>query len=155
MTTKASWAVAARADKWWQDKEPQEVIDIVEGLVENANSDPSSAARRVCALYEPLIRQKPESVSILVGVIYGIVFAAVRGIGQDEGASMRLRDFILSIQHADDVLDESGEQILDDGAVVWRDLPGFSLMFREYCISKLQSFILGEAVSQANTVERH
>jgi hypothetical protein len=142
MTSKASWAVAARADKWWQDKEPQEVIDIVEELVDNANSDPSSAAQRVCALYEPLIRQKPKSVAVLVGIIYGVVFAAVRAIGQDEGASTRLRNFILAIQQVDDVLDESGEQVLDGGAVVWRDLPGFSLMFREYCISKLPSFLV-------------
>jgi len=132
MTSKASWAVDARADKWWQDQEPQEVIDLVEELVDNEKSDPPSAARRVCALYEPLVKQKPAEIT---GVIWGIVFQAARAIGQDEGASKRLRDFVLAIQLADDMLDQSGEQVKDNGSVVWRDLPGFSHMFRDYCIN--------------------
>ena len=131
MTNKASWAADARADKWWQDQEAQEVIDVVEGLVAG-NSDPALAARRVRALYEPLVKQTPVSVT----VIWGIVFRAVRAIGQDESASKRLRDFVLALQLADEVLDQSGEQVKLNGQVVWRNLPGFSLSFREYCISK-------------------
>jgi hypothetical protein len=137
MTSKASWAADARTDKWWQDQEPQEVIDLVEELVDG-NSDPSTAARRVRALYEPLIKQTPTSVT----VIWGIVFRAVRAIGQDEGVSKRLRDFVLDIQLADDVLDQSGEQVKLNGKVVWRDLPGFSLMFREYCIGEPLSYLM-------------
>jgi hypothetical protein len=141
MTSKASWAVTARADKWWQDQEPQEVIDIVEELVDNENSDPSSAAQRVCALYEPLVKQNPTEAT---GAIWGILFQAVRGIRKDEGALTRLRDFVLAVHRADDVLDESGEPVKDKhfGSVVWRDLPGFSHMYRDYCISKLPSFLV-------------
>lgn len=130
MTSKASWAVEARADKWWQDQGPQEVIDIVEELVDG-NIDIYLAARRVCALYELLAKQKPSSIT----EIWVIVFHAVRAIGQDEGASKRLRDFILAIQLADDVLDQSGEQVKLDEGVVWRDLPAFTSAFRDYCIN--------------------
>jgi hypothetical protein len=136
MTSKALWAADARADKWWQEEEPQEVINLVEALVDG-NSDPSSAARRVCALYEPLVKQNPVSVT----VIWGIVFHAVRVIGQDEVTSKRLRDFILAIQRADDVVDQPGEQVQLRGKVVWRDLPDFTLMFREYCIRKSPSYL--------------
>jgi len=43
MTSKVSWTEEARAEKWWQDKGPQEVINLVEELVEGS-IDPSSAA---------------------------------------------------------------------------------------------------------------
>jgi hypothetical protein len=137
ITSKASWAAQARADKWWQAPEPQSVISLVEELVDNS-IDPSSAARQACALYSPLIAQNPASADITVAEVWGIVFRAVRAIGRDEGASTRLRDFIFAFH---DFLDQDGEQVKDNESVLWRDLPGFSLMFREYCISKSKVII--------------
>ena len=129
--TRALWAVDARADKWWQDREPQEVIDLLEGLVDG-KSDPPSVARRVCSLYKALVNQHPDAVTVM----WGVLFRAVRGIGQVESGSLILRDFVLAIRLTDDVLDDSGEQVKLNGQVVWHDLPEFSLMFREYCICK-------------------
>jgi hypothetical protein len=130
---KISWADDARGDQWWQEREPQQVIGIVEALVDG-DGDASSAVRQVTSLYEPLVKQD----STAVTVIWGILFRAIRSIGQDEVAAKKLRDFVLGIQEVDDVLTGSGAPVKLNGQVVWRGLPEFSYMFREYCICKPQ-----------------
>lgn len=123
------WASEARSDRWWQGQEPQQVIGIIEALVQG-NIDPSSASKQITSLYEPLVKADPSSVT----VIWGILFRAVRGVGQDEAIARKLVDFVLRIQQSDDVLDDSGQQVKFGSHAVWRDLPEFSYSFGLYCI---------------------
>lgn len=101
-----------------------------------AGGKPSAAAQKVYTLLEPLVKKKPDTVSI----VWDILFRAARAIGDDETTSERLVDFVFALQQLDPVLNEAGKKVTLDNSnqsVVWSDLPGFTLMFREYCICEL------------------
>lgn len=88
------------------------------------------ASNQVTSVYERLVKEKPDSMT----VVWDVLFRAVRDVGQDEDAAKKLVDFVLKIQEAGDVLDDSGQQVKLDGQGIWRDLPGFPCDFRLYGI---------------------
>ncbi|KAI0193878.1 hypothetical protein F4808DRAFT_441723 [Astrocystis sublimbata] len=130
MADLASWAQEARDDQWWQEAEPQKVIDIIESVCEG-QLDPDDAAGEIQATYESLILANPKAAT----VIWAILFRAVASIGRDQDASQRLVDLVLALQKTGEMFNQSGSPVKLNGQVVWSELPEFSYMFRTYCLS--------------------
>jgi hypothetical protein len=132
-----AWADIERQNKYHQDAEQQRAIDIFQSLLEG-RIDPDSAAGTIASIYEPLLK-RDFKVSP-VAAVWGILIDAVREFGCDRELSERMIRLLNSISKLPDVLDEHGNTIFPvmhkAAGVYWRDLPEFTLSFREYAIGK-------------------
>jgi hypothetical protein len=141
-----SWAQEARSDgRWRREQEAQQTIDIIEALID-ARIDTPAAVEQVTLMYEPLAKEEPDSVP----GIWNVICIAARSIGDNVEVSKTLVDFILGIQQAGDVLDDSGQPVKLNGQTIWSDLAEFSYNFRLHgicnCLRIMQTHVGKELI---------
>ncbi|KAI0468725.1 hypothetical protein F4859DRAFT_516885 [Xylaria cf. heliscus] len=126
-----SWASKARAYNDHQSVEAQHIIDILEKLFLNKTDlSPTDAAHSISDKLYPLMKTNPADLRITS--VWSIVCHAARELGSDRSTSLLLVQMLDAMQKIE-VKGEDGNSIRKDwGGYFWKDLPGFSLTFREY-----------------------
>lgn len=124
------WATAARETRYQQKLEDQQAIDILESMLLGERA-PSDAATAIAAIYEAPVKASNHGA---VAVFWAIVSNAARVCGGTEEQPGRLADLIIAIQSLPTVTNVAGSPVKNDGAVYWKDLPGWGIGFREYGI---------------------
>lgn len=129
-----AWAHQACQDRWRQDSEHQRAIDTIQSVLEDKTAS-NDAASTIAALYEPLIKRG----TLCVPTLWGIFCDAARVLGGKQENSERLVDLLNSISGLPDVKTAEGNPMTpawSSAGVYWRDLPEFTMIFREYGIGK-------------------
>ncbi|KAI1746441.1 hypothetical protein F4782DRAFT_524460, partial [Xylaria castorea] len=126
-----SWASKSRARDDHQSVEAQHIIDIFEKLFLNKTS-PANAASSINDELYPLMKASPADLRITS--VWGIVCHAARELGSDQSISLLVVQMLDAVRKIE-VKGDNGNSIKKDwGGYFWKDLPGFTLTFREYGI---------------------
>ncbi|KAI0855197.1 hypothetical protein F4860DRAFT_507670 [Xylaria cubensis] len=126
-----SWASKTRAQNEYQSVEAQHIIDIFEKLFLNKTS-PADAACSINDELYPFIKANPADLRITS--VWGIVCHAAKELGSDRPISLLVVQMLDAMRKIE-IKGEDGKSIRKDwGGHFWKDLPGFSLTFREYGI---------------------
>ncbi|KAI0183159.1 hypothetical protein EV127DRAFT_353264 [Xylaria flabelliformis] len=126
-----SWASKSRTYNEHHSVEAQHIIDIFEKLFLNRTS-PADAAYSINKELYPLMQANPSDLRITS--VWGIVCHAVRSLGSDRSISLLVVQMLDAMRKIE-IKGEDGNNIRKDwGGYFWKDLPGFSLTFREYGI---------------------
>lgn len=122
------WAVGLRAKRAFNDSESQQVIPVIEGVVAESVT-PVNGARSIVTIFDSQIRSghvsSPEK-------LWSVICSAIEHFA-DEAAAREAIIKLLKCLSEIDVLDGSGQPIHSDmnRDTFWRQLPGYSLAFRE------------------------
>ena len=131
MSALSQWAANARKkqyDNADNEEERAQAVTVIESLL-NGEHSASTTARSIAAIYQPRIESGRR---ITVGDLWGTIIAATTLL--DGAASELLVDLIIAIGNLPDVVGATGVPIKLSGCVIWRDLPDWAWLFREYGI---------------------
>ena len=134
--TIASWTESCRSAKFRQSATDQTTIGLYQDFL-NEDITAEECARRVAAIYEPLITGDPKSLPL--AHLWEVLCDAVRKLGEVSGVKERLVDLVTAISQLPEVIDKNGQAIVHDwDGSYWRVLPDFPQMFREYGVGSFQ-----------------
>lgn len=132
MTSVSTWATLARKSR---SKYPERVddmnedlqaIDAIENFLTNGESS-LKAARCIADIYEPRLKSRQR---YGVGMLWVSICEAARSI--DGSASSRLAGLLIALRDQPDVVSSSGQVVNSEKQVLWRNLPEWGWLFREY-----------------------
>ncbi|KAI4851586.1 hypothetical protein E4T44_02040 [Aureobasidium sp. EXF-8845] len=137
MTSISTWATLARKRR---SKYPERVddmnedlqaIDAIENFLFNGKSS-LKAARCIADIYEPRLKSRQR---YDVGMLWVSICEAARSI--NGSASSQLAGLLLALRDQPDVVSSSGHVVNSEKQVLWRDLPEWGWLFREYGFESL------------------
>ena len=135
-TTGQEWANKIReaSHKWINGPTERDLqqIKAVELLLDG-NVSASATAQKIADLYEPVLKAGDFGEGPLDG-LWDLLAGAACNI--DGMLAERLADLIIALHDLPDCCDSDGKRILIEGLVIWRDLPHWPWLFREWAIRK-------------------
>lgn len=131
-----TWAGEARKAPYRQDRRHQLAVRDLEALFERQKSA-QTAATEIAALYSSLLKAGFKTSPVFQ--LWGMICEATRILGGDLEADHELIKLLNILSGFPDVKDKSGRAIEPGSGfsgVYWRDLPGLTIMFREYAMGR-------------------